>query len=149
MHSNSFSGGVKNLFLRHRNLSLPFILYWSAEVNISSMYFGANLFCCLKIWVVTFGSNLALTVSQFISLNSWIPIWDLFPKDRQNIMHLFWQICNLSESFFCKLGYTFFYKQPSCLGFRVDFGWKVKQLAKQPPGLILISSEKKFKIIIF
>ena len=44
--------------------------FYFVLVNNSSMYFGANLFCCLKIWVVTFCSNLALTGSQFISLNS-------------------------------------------------------------------------------
>ena len=31
--------------------------------------------------------------------------------------------------------YTFFYKQIICLGVRVDFWQKVKQIAKQMPGL--------------
>ena len=34
-------------------------------------------------------SNLFLTGSQFIYLNSFNPIRDLFPKDRQNLIHLF------------------------------------------------------------
>ena len=42
--------------------------------------------------------------------------------------------------FFCNDKYTcfFFSKQPSCLGFSIKNGPKVKQLAKQPPTLKML-----------
>ena len=46
-----------------------------------------------------------------------------------------WSIPNDTLAF---EGLIFFHKQPSCSGFNVKNGLKVKQLAKQPPTLITL-----------
>ena len=67
----------------------------SAMLKISLLYVGDCWFINLNTWAFTHCSNLFRTGSQFIYLNSFAPMWTLFPSPKQNLIHLFWQICTL------------------------------------------------------
>ena len=72
---------------------------------ISDIYTGAALLKKLYILVSRHCSNLSLVGSQFILLNPFIPTWSLFPMFKQNLIHLFWEVCTFFFKPLFKLGY--------------------------------------------
>ena len=50
-------------------------------------------------------SKRSLVGNQFIFLNYAVPICSLFPMPRQNLIHLFWDVCSFFLSFLFKFVY--------------------------------------------
>ena len=87
--------GSFNLYLKCR-VSHSF----SIKEYISDIYAGLKFLQNLKTLTDTHCSYLLCTgSSQFMVLNSFIPMWDLFSRFKQKRIHLFWAVC----IFFCQV----------------------------------------------